>query len=103
MQIWGDRTDQLMKYLQCRYGNKHHSFVFIGDELPFLTGDGWFGRGDECTRVPSCVWYVWLLSLDAGGKFSGNGFDFDAKNPRAPFGEHGPFHARAFLAEIYSH
>ena len=48
--VWSDKNDQLFKYLQCRYGSAHHSFVFIG------------------------------------GKFVGNGFDFDARNQRAPFG-----------------
>jgi len=31
--VWSDPEDPLMRYLQCKHGSEHHSFVFVGGEF----------------------------------------------------------------------
>ena len=31
--VWADPTDKLFAYLQCRYGEQHHSFIFVDGQF----------------------------------------------------------------------
>jgi hypothetical protein len=30
--VWQDPENKLFEYLQCRYGEQHHSFIFVGGQ-----------------------------------------------------------------------
>ena len=31
--VWQDPENKLFEYLQCRYGEQHHSFIFVGGQV----------------------------------------------------------------------
>lgn len=65
--VWPSPNDQLFKYLQCKYGAEHHSFIFVGGQ--FL-GNG-FAFDQSNPRAPYSSNAVFdPLAAAAGGRQS---------------------------------